>query len=80
METQITPIPQVVVELKQGLTAERADIVIHYSDISGGWPVVVQMLVAALGPAMQKAFAQLQQPPNEQRIVVVSGSSTRAVH
>lgn len=79
-ETKIVPIPQIVIELKQGLTAERADIVIHYSDIPGGWPGVVQMLVAAMGPALQKAFAQLQQPQNKQHIVVVPGGSSRSVH
>ena len=73
MEMQAKPIPQIIVELKPGLTAERADIVIHYSDIPGGWPVVVQMLVAAMGPALQQAFAQMQQPPNAQRIVLATG-------
>ena len=55
-ETKIVLIPQIVIELKQGLTAERADIVVTYSDIPGGWPGVVQILVAAMGPALQKAF------------------------
>ena len=72
MENTVVP-PKITIELKQGLTSERADIVIHYSDIPGGWPIVVQMLVAAMGPALQKAFAQIQQPQNEQRIVLASG-------
>lgn len=72
METKVAPIPQVIVELKSGLTPERADIVIRYFDIPGGWPVVVQMLAAAMGPALQQAFAQMRQPQNEQRIVLAS--------
>ena len=75
MEAQIMPIPQVIVELKPGLTPEHADIVIKYSDIPGGWPVVVQMLVAATGAALQKAFAQIQQPSKAQRIVLASDTN-----
>ena len=71
-ETRITPVPQVIVELMPGLTPERADIEIRYFDIPGGWPVVVQMLVAAIGPALQKAFAQMQQPQGGSPIILAS--------
>lgn len=64
--------PKVVLELRPGFTPERAEIVIHYFEIPGGWPAVLQILIAATGPAMEKAFEQIRQLPDEQRIVLAS--------
>ena len=67
------PLPTVILELHPGLTPERSNIEIRMVGVSGGWVGAVQMIAAALGPAMAQAFAQMQQKQEAPRVVISQG-------
>ena len=70
---RVASLPTVILELHPGLTPERPNIEIRMVSVSGGWVTAVQMIAAALGPAMTQAFAQIQQEQKTPRVLVSPG-------
>ena len=70
---KIISTPTVILELHPGLTPEQGNIEIRIVGVSTGWVGAAQMIAAALGPALVKAFAQLQQKQEPPRVVIPQG-------
>lgn len=53
--------PTVTIELRPNLLTQADEIQVRHNDVSGGWPVVVQLLIKAQEAAVLEAFKQLTQ-------------------